>query len=456
MNYYKNNFLVFFSFIILILPTVAGAVTCDSNLDGKTDQELQAISLQCDADLADLNAKASTTKQYSSELQKGIADLNYKITKIQLEIKAKNATIKKLGDNIVVKTKYIGQLSNRMVDIKKIIGKMLRDNFAKDDATMVDVLLSRESLSSFFINNDNYSAINVKLQELIAELTGIKKTSETEKKDLETKKTQEAKLKFEQEQAQKTTEGLKKEKQTVLSITKNKEAEYKKLIAEKEKLKNQIRNKLYRTAGGEEISFGDALKLIQPYESLIGVNSALTLAVLFQESAVDNTVGKNIGRCTYSQPSPCTSGKTVMSDTQKPYYLKVMSNIGLNAETSPVSCPICRDGNYGGAMGPAQFMPLTWDGITKRVSDIIGVFYPSPFDNLAAFTASAVLLKDNQTRCKTAFTKRNEIWSCAAAKYYGGLSLAGTKLRSFMNYGYGSSVLKRALQFEKDIATLNL
>ena len=79
MNYYKNNFLVFFSFIILILPTVAGAVTCDSNLDGKTDQELQAISLQCDADLADLNAKASTTKQYSSELQKGIADLNYKI-----------------------------------------------------------------------------------------------------------------------------------------------------------------------------------------------------------------------------------------------------------------------------------------------------------------------------------------------------------------------------------------
>ncbi len=448
--------MVFFSFIILILPTVAGAVTCDSNLDGKTDQELQAISLQCDADLADLNAKASTTKQYSSELQKGIADLNYKITKIQLEIKAKNATIKKLGDNIVVKTKYIGQLSNRMVDIKKIIGKMLRDNFAKDDATMVDVLLSRESLSSFFINNDNYSAINVKLQELIAELTGIKKTSETEKKDLETKKTQEAKLKFEQEQAQKTTEGLKKEKQTVLSITKNKEAEYKKLIAEKEKLKNQIRNKLYRTAGGEEISFGDALKLIQPYESLIGVNSALTLAVLFQESAVDNTVGKNIGRCTYSQPSPCTSGKTVMSDTQKPYYLKVMSNIGLNAETSPVSCPICRDGNYGGAMGPAQFMPLTWDGITKRVSDIIGVFYPSPFDNLAAFTASAVLLKDNQTRCKTAFTKRNEIWSCAAAKYYGGLSLAGTKLRSFMNYGYGSSVLKRALQFEKDIATLNL
>jgi hypothetical protein len=145
-----------------------------------------------------------------------------------------------------------------------------------------------------------------------------------------------------------------------------------------------------------------------------------------------------------------------MSDTQKPYYLEIMSNIGLNADTSPVSCAICRDGNYGGAMGPAQFMPETWTGIVKRVSNIIGVSYPSPFENSAAFTASAVLLKDNQDRCKSAFTKRNDIWACAASKYYGGLNLKGSKLTNFMYYGYGSSVLKRALQFEKDIDTLNL
>jgi peptidoglycan hydrolase CwlO-like protein len=435
---------------------IAGAVTCDSNLDGKTDFELQAISAQCDADLADLNSKYSSTKQYSSELEKGIADLNYRIAKIQLEIKAKNAKIKQLGENIVIKTKYIGQLSDRMENIKKSIGKMLRDSYAMDDNSIIDVLLSTKNLSSFFIDNDNYASINVKLQELIQELVGIKKTSETEKKDLEIKQTQESKLKYEQEQAKKTTEGYKTEKQTLLSITKNKEAEYQKLIAEKEKLKNQIRNKLYRTAGGEEISFGDALKIIQPYESTIGVNSALVLAVLFQESAIDDTIGKNIGKCTYNQTSSCVAGKTVMSDTQKPYYLQIMSNLGLNPNTTPISCAICRDGNYGGAMGPAQFMPLTWDGIASRVSNIIGIAYPSPFENSAAFTASAVLLKDNQTRCKTAFTKKNDIWSCSAAKYYGGLSLAGTKLLNSMRYGYGHSVLLRALQFEKDIAMLSL
>ena len=435
---------------------MAGAVICDSNLDGKSDQELQAISAQCDADLAVLNSNFENTKKSSSELEKGIAELNYNISKIQLEIKAKNAKIKQLGENIVVKNEYIGELSDRMENIKKSVAKMMRDSYSFDDVSLVEMFLSNDSLSTFLKDVDDYSSINLKLQELTGELSNVKNLSEKEKKDLETKQTQEAKLKYEQEQAKKATETYKAEKQDLLSITKNQEAEYKKLIAEKEKLKNQIRNKLYRTAGGLEISFGDALKLIQPYESTIGVSSALVLSVLFQESAMDNTIGANIGRCTYNQASSCLSGKTVMSETQKPSYLEIMSNVGLNPETTPISCAICRDGNYGGAMGPAQFMPQTWQSIVKRVSSIINVPYPSPFNNLDAFTASAVLLKDNQDRCKTAFTKRSDIWACSASKYYGGLSLKGSKLTNFMYYGYGASVLKRALQFEKDIETLSL
>ena len=452
----KNTSYVFIVLFFLILPFITRAVSCTSDLEGKSDAELQAISAQCDLDLIELNSKFENTKKYSSELEKGIAELNYNITKIQLEINAKNAKIRQLGDNIVVKKEYIGELSLRMDNIRDSIAKMIRDSYALGDMSMVDMLLSSNSISEFFIDTDDYSTINEKLQTLIKDLTDTRTKSEREKEDLENKKSLEAKLKYEQEAAKKTTELYKKEQQQILSISKNQEAEYKKLIAEKEALKSMIRNRLYRTASGMEISFGDALKLIQPYESAIGVNSALILAVLFQESAMDNTIGKNIGRCTYDQASPCVTGKTVMSDTQKPYYLEIMNNLNLNAHTSPVSCPICRDGNYGGAMGPAQFMPQTWTGISKRVSSILSISYPSPFNNLHAFTAAAVLLKDNQDRCKTAFTKKSDIWACAASKYYGGLNLKGTRLTNFMYYGYGAAVLKRALQFEKDIDTLSL
>lgn len=459
MNYQKEKFCIFFVFLIFLFPFITKAVTCDSNLNGKTEVELLQIEAQCNAEISELDQKINGTggtKESATTLTRGINDLKNKIAKLQLEIKSKDAKIKQLGENITAKTKYIGELEIRMTEIKKTLAKMIKDTYAMDDNTMVNMLLSSDSISNFFIDTDNYATINQQLQDLMDELMGVKKTSEDEKKTLEQRKEEEAKLKFEQEKVKKTTESYKEEQQTLLSITKNKEAEYQKLIAEKEKLKNQIRNKLYRTAGGEEISFGDALKIIQPYESTVGVDAALILAVLFQESAVDSTIGKNIGKCTYNQASPCSSGKTVMSESQKATYLKIMSALQLNAETSPVSCPICRDGNYGGAMGPAQFMPVTWDGIASRVSNIIGISYPSPFENRAAFVASGVLLKDNQDRCKTSFTKKNDIWSCAAAKYYGGLNLKGSRLTSYMKYGYGASVLKRALQFEKDIETLNM
>ncbi|MCX6717670.1 MAG: hypothetical protein NTU76_03285 [Candidatus Taylorbacteria bacterium] len=461
----KKIFSVIIFILLFLSPVIAGAVVCDSNLDGKSDQELQDISAQCDADLVILNSNLKKKKKSSSELEKGIAELNYNIAKIKLEIKAKNAKIKQLGENIVVKNEYIGELSDRMENIKKSVAKMMRDSYSIDNVSLVEMFLSNDSLSTFLKDVDDYSSINLKLQELTGELSDVKNLSEKEKKDLETKQTQEAKLKYEQEQAKKATETYKAEKQDLLSITKNKEAEYKKLIAEKEKLKAQVGNKLYKLPGGQEISLRDALKLIQPYESTIGVSPALILAVLSKESSMNSIIGANIGKCTYNQvisvtKNHCVKGETVMSETQKPIYLSMMSNLGLNPDTSPVSCAICSDGGHGGAMGPAQFMPQTWAGVAKRVASIIGVSYSSPFENKAAFTAAAVLLKDNQDRCNTTFTKRNDIWACSAAKYYGGLMLKDRRLTNSMyglngDSGYGADVLRRALLIEKDIDIWN-
>jgi peptidoglycan hydrolase CwlO-like protein len=447
-------FLVFI-FSVFIFPDMAKAVTCSTSVEGKNDIQLQEILDQCDREIAEQKKILGDAQKQSSELEKAIAETTYNINKTQLEINARNAKIKQLGENIVTKTEYIGELSVRMIEIKKSIGKMMKDSYDIGNISMVETILSSEDLSNLFKDIDDYSSINKKLRDLISELTGVKKNSENQKTDLESRKLQEEKLKFEQDAEKRKLETYKKEKQELLKFTKGQESLYQASIAEKERQKNQIRNKMFKTVGGQEISFGDALKLIQPYESTIGVNSALVLSVLFQESAVDSLIGKNIGKCTYNQASSCIAGKTVMSETQKPSFLNIMSKIGRDPDTTPISCAICRDGNYGGAMGPAQFMPETWNGIAGQVSKILGIGYPSPFENLHAFTASAVLLKDNQNRCKTAFTKKSDIWACSASKYYGGLYLMGSRLINYMYYGYGASVTKRALQFEKDIDLLN-
>ena len=101
-------------------------------------------------------------------------------------------------------------------------------------------------------------------------------------------------------------------------------------------------------------------------------------------------------------------------------------------------------------MGPAQFMPTTWVPYKDKISAITGGSPPSPFNNLDAFTATALLLKDNLTKCgaiySTIFSKEN----CAAARYY-----AGGNWRLYTRVGrYGYRVAERAQGFEDDIELL--
>ena len=144
-----------------------------------------------------------------------------------------------------------------------------------------------------------------------------------------------------------------------------------------------------------------------------------------------------------------------MSSAQKPSFLYIMQNLGLNPDKIPVSCPIAKDGQYGGAMGPAQFMPKTWwdvekqTGYKSRVERITNSPFASPFDNLDAFTATALYLNDALDGCETLYKTIYSRESCAAAKYY-----AGKNWRRHMG-GYGSRVANRASEFQKDIDILD-
>ncbi len=453
----------------LALPKASFATSCSDYNESVTDNRvLQQILAACDQEIAAQQAILDQNQKQQVSLKQGIADITANINKSAAQINAQAAQIKKLGANIDQKVQYIGQLTDRMDTIKKSISQIIRQSFALNNASVIEILLSSDNLSNFLKSQDNYSTINGKLHDLTLELSGVKDTTESEKKDLETKKAEVEQLKYEEEQTKAQLEALKKEKQQILDVTKGQETAYKKVIADKERLKNQIRNRLFRTVGGVELTFGEALKLIQPYESTIGVNSALTLAILTQETGGQSSDGstviaKNLGKCYYNQPAANSAG-TVMAPSQVPSFLAIMSDLGLNPNTTPVSCPIYRDGSYGGAIGPAQFMPKTWwdinaeVGYKARVGAVIGSSIPSPFENKDSFVGTALYLKDAQTICKNAFSKQWDMWACSASKYYGGLALKGSTLSKYMykSSGYGYQVAQRATQFAKDIQTLSL
>ena len=460
----KVKLLIFFLFISFIsfFPATSRAEVCTSDIEGKNRPQLEAILAQCEAEISEQKVILDSTKKQSSLLERTIAETDYKIKVADLEIKARNIKIKQLGDNIYTKSQEISDLSDKIENIKNSVSSLIRESSTLEQYTMPEILLSNNSLSEFLSDYNNYSVISKNLRGLSVEVRDLKLTNEKNKQELETHQTQEETMKFEQEKEKRQAENYKAEKQDLLKYTKGQESLYEKSIAQKEAVRNEIRNRIFRTVGGNEMTFGEAVKLLEPYESAIGVDTSLVLAVLSQESGADGMIGKNIGKCTYNQIAKNKAG-TVMSDEQKPSFLFLMRELEMDPNTTPVSCPIYSDGQYGGALGPAQFLPNTWwnvngkTGYKNRIGKIVGSSIPSPFTNRDAFIGTGLYLRDAKDICKTAFSKTFDLWACSASKYYGGMTLKGARLINFMysKYAYGNQVAVRATQFMKDIDLLD-
>jgi len=200
------------------------------------------------------------------------------------------------------------------------------------------------------------------------------------------------------------------------------------------------------------ISFGTALDYATQASVKTGVRPAFILAILSQES----DLGKNIGSCLVTNidtgdgvgKNTGTAYEKVMKaprDTQP--FQDITASVGLTWSTTPVSCPLSRtysaSRGYGGAMGPSQFIPSTWQLYAPRIETATGVTTANPWDPRDAIMATALYLADLGAGSQTYTAERN-----AACKYYSGRSCDS---KSPPNTAYGNSVVAKADTYQQNI-----
>lgn len=233
-----------------------------------------------------------------------------------------------------------------------------------------------------------------------------------------------------------------------MSASQNKEKEYQAVLAERQKKVAEIRAKLFQFAGGSKaIPFGDAYAFATAASAKTGVRPAFILAILKQESSF----GANVGTCNRAGDPPSKSYRNVMpgpiqkaagksSRDDQTIFLAITKSLGLDPETTPVSCPF--GAGWGGGMGPTQFIPTTWQSVAGRVSAALGIGTANPWNPRDAIMASAIYLKDRGGIGGEA-NERN-----AACKYYSGRACDG---RAPANSFYGNSVMSFARTYQADI-----
>ena len=230
----------FFSFFVCLLILAAAIFIFPQNSSASLIDELrqkieenntQITALQ--KEIEELQKQLDQTGKDTKTLKNQILQLETTIKKLETDTKlterkiaATNLILEELNIGIKAKEKEIN-------DSKKILAEIIRNMEEAESQSLVEVLLANSSLSGFFDDlermKDFQNNINVNLQQLKAlkeDFQNQEKEKESEKEELENLQSRLI--------DQKTLVGSQKnQKNAILKETKNKEVNYKKLLADR-------------------------------------------------------------------------------------------------------------------------------------------------------------------------------------------------------------------------------
>jgi membrane-bound lytic murein transglycosylase B len=392
------------------------------------------------ATLSKLQAQLAAQKAKSGSLQKDVNAIISQITSTQSKIKAKITSIGILSAEIGQKNKAITDLSAELDRERASMEQLLKKTDELDQKGATYVLLSTQSVSDFYLDLDTFLSIKRALYASVNKVKEIKNLTEDQKQQLEDKQSQAVDAKNALQSEKQKLDASQKQAKNLLDTSKTEEQRVAASVAEQQKKVAAIQSRLFSFAGGntKAIPFADAYQYADLASTKTGVRTAFILAILTQES----NLGKNVGTCNRAGDPPSKSYHNIMSPTRdQPAFLRITAALGLDPEKTPVSCPIA-GGGWGGAMGPAQFIPSTWELIDNEVAADLGVSVANPWRAQDAIMASAVYLKQRGAVGSEA-NERN-----AACRYYSGRSCDGKKPA---NSFYGNNVMAIARSVQTDI-----
>lgn len=412
------------------------------------EAQLRAELAQTEKEIAEWRTVLDTTKGQSASLERDAKILNAKIQEQKLVIKARQLAIETLGKDIVQKEETISQLLTRIERGKESLAQIIRKtNVIDDSSSIMEMLLSSENLSEFFSDVDSFDTINRAMKEHFEDIREAKNLTEQEKTQLAQKKDKETDTKVAVEAEKRKVEANEAEKKRLLSISKTQEKTYAQVIAEREKKAAEIRSALFALRDTAAIPFGTALEYAEQVSKETGIRPAFLLAVITQET----NLGKNVGTCNRPGDPPSKHWTEIMPGADaiakgwskrndQAAFLRILSGIGLSPEGRPLSCPY--GAGWGGAMGPAQFIPTTWELNAPKIAAALGIKYPNPWEPLHAFMASGIFLSDLGANVQTFTAERN-----AACRYYSGA--ACDPFRKVPNDFYGAQVMAKAAMIQE-------
>lgn len=400
------------------------------------------------AEIGKYREEISEKKQEEKTLGGEVLILERKVRKIQLELEQTALALRSTELTIQANNVKTKELAERIERERLVIAELLRAMYREDSRDIVEIIMSSGDLSDFFEHQQFLESIQASVHQALQNVKVAKGNVEKEQAALEEEREFQDRLKTLQEVQRTSLADRKSDKDRLLHLTRDQKAEFERLVAQKERDIEQIRNQIFLLEGvGISLPLHAAYEIAKFASDRTGVRPAFLLAVLKQESSW----GKNVGQCfLVDAETGVGKGKNtgnvyprtmkVSRDVQP--FLVITRDLGRDPYNTLVSCPH-PDYGYGGAMGPAQFIPSTWAAYKDRLASLLE-HVPDPWDLHDSFTAAALKLANGGAHERTFAAE----WK-AAMVYY-----AGSRWNNPVYSFYGDSVAELAAVIQAEIEAM--
>jgi murein DD-endopeptidase MepM/ murein hydrolase activator NlpD len=241
----KQRSLLAFLFGVIIIPIISigsGSVSAQSDIE-RLQSEISARSDrlgEIEKEIAEYEAALQEVGAERNTLQKAINTLELERKKVQADLKLTENQINNTDLEINKTSLEIDRTETTISKSEEAMADIIRNINVTDDDTLIEVMLRHKNLSEFWSEISNLETVRNKIQAQVYSLTSLKKQLENKNEVELEKRGQLVNLKVKFDGQQSVLSNNKSEKDKLLKETKNEEANYQALLAEKKSVREQL------------------------------------------------------------------------------------------------------------------------------------------------------------------------------------------------------------------------
>ena len=202
----------------------------------------------------------------------------------------------------------------------------------------------------------------------------------------------------------------------------------------------------FELLNAQPVTFEQAFSMAKNVEKITGVRPAFLLSIFQEELNLEKTDLCYLTNLKTGEGIKQTDGqvrlKTMKPDRDVADFIKITKELGKDPLKTLVTCPMSF--GWGGAMGPADFIPSTWMRYKDKIEKITGKL-SDPWNTQDAFWAAGLYLSDSGAKTQTYEGEFD-----AAMIYF-----SGSANSPYTFYAKGASNIANQIQSNIDIIERN-